>query len=171
MSFVGYVQLGDTASIPILARDSARTPVDYDDPPTVRVYGPDGLLPLATTTGALLDDGAITGATNASPIVVTSASHGLTDGTYVTVSGVVGNTAANGTFTVTRVDGNTFELDGSTGNGSYTSGGGWHVTGLYAYDVAATLANGFEVGRTYTCLVQGEVAGEPTADTQVFIVT
>jgi len=68
---------------------------------------------------------AVTGATNASPIVVTSTGHALNTGDAVSISGVAGNTAANGTFTVTKVDANTFSLNGSTGNAAYTSGGTW----------------------------------------------
>lgn len=66
---------------------------------------------------------AVTGATNASPIVITTAAHGLATGDVVTIASVGGNTAANGTFRVTVVSSTTFQLDGSTGNGSYTSGG------------------------------------------------
>lgn len=66
----------------------------------------------------------VTGATNAGPIVITtSASHGLSSGDTVTITGVVGNTAANGTFQITVVDADEFALDGSTGNGAYVSGG------------------------------------------------
>lgn len=65
----------------------------------------------------------ITAASNATPIVITSNNHYLATGQTVTISGVEGNTAANGTFTITRVSDNTFSLDGSSGNGSYTSGG------------------------------------------------
>lgn len=169
--FIGYVQLGETLSAVVLTRDSARTPVNLDALPSVRVYGPDGLVAAATTAGTLLDTGAITGATNATPIVITSAAHGLTDGTYVTISGVGGNAAANGSFSVTRLSASTFELDGSTGNGTYTSGGTWSVAGLYRYTVDATAAHGFEVGLCYTALIQGEVAGVETAETQTFIVT
>jgi hypothetical protein len=68
---------------------------------------------------------AVTGASNASPIVVTSAGHSLNTGDAISISGVAGNTAANGTFTVTKVDANTFSLNGSTGNAAYTSGGTW----------------------------------------------
>lgn len=66
---------------------------------------------------------AVTGATNASPIVITTAAHGLATGDVVTVASVGGNTAANGTFRVTVVSSTTFQLDGTTGNGAYTSGG------------------------------------------------
>jgi hypothetical protein len=68
---------------------------------------------------------AVSGATNASPIVVTSTGHSLNTGDAISISGVAGNTAANGTFTVTKVDANTFSLNGSTGNAAYTSGGTW----------------------------------------------
>ena len=68
--------------------------------------------------------GAITGATNASPIVVTTTSaHGLLTGDQVQIAGVVGNTAANGLFLATFLTATTFSLQGSTGNGVYTSGG------------------------------------------------
>src|SRR5262245_24864949 len=46
----------------------------------------------------------ITNASNATPIVITSVGHGLTNGTQITVTGVTGNTAANGAWTVTVVD-------------------------------------------------------------------
>lgn len=65
----------------------------------------------------------LTDATNASPIVVTCANHYLATGQTVTISGVTGNTAANGTYKVTDLTNNTFSLDGSTGNGAYVSGG------------------------------------------------
>jgi len=66
----------------------------------------------------------ITNATNATPIVITtSIAHGFTNGQQVGVSGVVGNTAANGTFTVANAAAMTFELSGSSGNGAYISGG------------------------------------------------
>lgn len=70
----------------------------------------------------------ITDATNATPIVVTSAGHGLLTGDGVEQSGVGGNTAANGDFWVTRVTDNTYSLQDLShvnvaGNGAYTSGG------------------------------------------------
>lgn len=65
-----------------------------------------------------------------SPIVVTSAAHGLTTGTRVAISGVGGNTAANGTWVITKIDDDRFSLNGSTTNGVYTSGGTWTVLDL-----------------------------------------
>ncbi len=66
---------------------------------------------------------AIAAAANASPIQVTAANHGFSSGETVVISGVGGNTAANGTWQITVVDANNFTLNGSAGNGAYTSGG------------------------------------------------
>lgn len=66
---------------------------------------------------------AISAATNASPIQITAAANALVTGQTVTISGVLGNTAANGTWVVTVLNSTTFTLNGSTGNGTYTSGG------------------------------------------------
>lgn len=68
---------------------------------------------------------AIAGATNASPIVLTMP-QGLcvASGQPLTVTGVTGNTAANGAWnSVTVIDATHVSLDGSTGNGAYVSGG------------------------------------------------
>lgn len=68
---------------------------------------------------------AITGATNTASIDITSAAHGLKTGDRVRITGVQGNTAANGTFAVTVIDANTFRLKGVAGTGAYTVGGTW----------------------------------------------
>jgi len=167
--YLGFVDLGDTLNGCVQVR-SGDTPTDADASPSVHVYGSSGT-PLTTTTGSLKDSGSITGATNASPIVITSASHGLTTGTRVTVASVGGNTAANGDFTVTRVDANTFSLDGSTGNASYTSGGTWHVSGLYGFSIQATAGNGFASGSTYSVLISCEVSSTAWAELFSFTVT
>ena len=73
--------------------------------------------------GAALTPLAITGATNATPIVITTAAHGMVTPDVVTIAGVGGNTAANGTWIITRLTATTFSLRGSVGNGAYTSGG------------------------------------------------
>ena len=65
----------------------------------------------------------VTAATNASPIVITTATHGLSTGDIVTISGALGNTAANGTWIITVLTSTTFSLDGSAGSGAWTSGG------------------------------------------------
>ena len=63
-------------------------------------------------------------ATNASPIeITTTAAHGLTTGESVYITGVLGNTGANGSFSITSTGASTFTLNGSVGTGAYTSGG------------------------------------------------
>lgn len=149
--FQGFVTIEGTLYGVLLVKNSSGTPINADSLPTFRVYGPSGYTGVSGTS-SLLSSGSVTGATNATPIVITSASHGLTTGARVTVASVGGNTAANGTFTVTRVDANTFSLDTSVGNGAYTSGGTWNVTGAYRFQVACTSANTFASGYNYQAL-------------------
>lgn len=70
----------------------------------------------------------ITGATNATPIVITIVGHGLLTGMTVTIADVTGNTAANGTWAITALTADTFSLDTSVGNGAYAGGGTCLVT-------------------------------------------
>lgn len=65
----------------------------------------------------------IYGASDASPIVISSRNHGLTTGQIISITGVGGNTSANGVWSITVVDANNYSLNLSTGNGAYTSGG------------------------------------------------
>jgi hypothetical protein len=67
---------------------------------------------------------AITGATNAAPIVVTtSLAHGYSTGDVIQLSGATGNTAANGIWKVTVTSSTQFSLDDSSGNGTYGASG------------------------------------------------
>jgi hypothetical protein len=67
----------------------------------------------------------VTGASNATPIVITiSGTHSMYTGRVVEVHGLVGNTSANDKFfQITRVSSSQFSLQGSSGNGTWTSGG------------------------------------------------
>lgn len=70
----------------------------------------------------------ITGATNATPIVVTATAHGYETGDTVYIEGVLGNTNTNGYRLITVLSANTFSLKtlagvNVAGNGAYTSGG------------------------------------------------
>ena len=91
------------------------------------------ILPPTSLTGIAVERGIssvqpITGATNTSPIsITTSSSHGLATGAIVTIIGVLGNIGANGTWPITVTSGTTFTLTGSTGTGAYTSGGTAYV--------------------------------------------
>jgi hypothetical protein len=91
---------------------TTRSPMTYIGDPSQT----NGLLPIAGVP--------VSGATNATPIVVaTTAAHGVSTGDTVRISGVLGNTAANGRWTATSVDATHFQLNGSVGNGVYASGG------------------------------------------------
>ena len=73
----------------------------------------------------------ITGVTNSStgPIIITTNSTAaLTTGETVTISGVGGNLAANGIYTITVINSTEFSLNGTTGSGNYTSGGTWSLS-------------------------------------------
>lgn len=78
--------------------------------------GPYGAIPATGTK-------AITAASNAAPIVVTSASHGYQSGQSLDIAGVGGNTNANGRWDILVIDANNYSLVGSQGNSAYTSGG------------------------------------------------
>jgi hypothetical protein len=68
---------------------------------------------------------AITGATTATPIVITTGSaHGLSTGDEAYVNSVLGLNA-NGLWTVTVLTATTFSLDTSVGVGAYTAATGW----------------------------------------------
>lgn len=66
---------------------------------------------------------------------VTSAAHGLITGQSITLVGINGATGATGTFLITKIDANTFDLQGSSFGGTYTDGGEWADT----YNDAAAL--------------------------------
>lgn len=68
----------------------------------------------------------VSNASNTTPIQITTSTPitGLNNGDYVNVSGVGGNTAANGTWIITFIDTTNFTLNNSIGNGTYTSSTG-----------------------------------------------
>lgn len=149
--FQGFVNLEGTLHGSVLVVDTSDTPINADAVPTYRIYGPNGFVESGAT--ALKDTAAITAASQTNPIVITSTAHGLTTGARVTITGVGGNTAANGTWIITRQTADTFSLDGSTANGAYTTGGTWNVTGLYGYEITALGVDGYEAGEVYQVLL------------------
>lgn len=168
-NFFGLVPIGTALGGTIVTRNGSNVPTDAAALPTYRVYGPSGIMQSGTGSLSLKDSGNIATASNASPVVIHTASHGLNTGTLVKSSGVTGNSGANVTATVTVVDGDNFSLDGSTGTGAGT-GGTWHVAGLYNFTYTPTLANGFQQGTTYTVYVTASVGGNTISDTFTFVV-
>jgi hypothetical protein len=95
----------------------------YTDDTTDPVLGQAFGLTVASDASAAYSQAVLT-ATNASPIVVGVASTvGLANGMVVTLADATGNTAANGSFEIADLTGDSFALVGSTGNGAYTGGG------------------------------------------------
>ncbi|MEX0585064.1 MAG: hypothetical protein WD176_00370, partial [Pirellulales bacterium] len=66
--------------------------------------------------------------------VTTQVAHGFQTGDRVRISGVLGNTAANGDFTVTVTSGTTFSLNGAIGNGTFIASGADVVNRLVTLD-------------------------------------
>lgn len=123
--------------------------------------------------------GSVTDATNATPIVITSVTHGLKTNDVVTIANVMGNFAANGTFAITRVDADTFSLQNSAGSnvagtGTYTSGGTWFkgsarcgiVSSTNATPIVVTTGtHGFAVGDLVT--IEGHLTNTNAVGTWV----
>lgn len=170
-NFVGFVTLGETKEGVLLVRNASGVPINADSFPTFRVYGPEGPMTNGTGTCSFLHTDSVEDATNASPIVITSTAHGLETGMRVTIAGVLGNTAANGTFTVTKVNANQFSLQTSVGSGVYTSGGTWNVTGAYAYEVPALGADGYEAGQSQKVLFTYTIAAAAMGQVHTFMVS
>lgn len=85
------------------------------DPMLVALFGQNATV--------MAGSGSITAATNATPIVVSQAAHGFSNGDVVAVNGVPGNLAANGIWVIANVTAGSYELVGSSGSGASTSGG------------------------------------------------
>lgn len=137
MGWLGtFVRSTDSIKLFIVVRDTSRVLTQADGSVTLRSWGDAGVD--LTTTADPLVSLTVTDATNANPIVVTtSAVHGLRSGMRVTISGVLGNTNANGTHVITVLSTTTFSIP-VAGNGAYTSGGTVNRTGLYYKTIACT---------------------------------
>lgn len=122
----------------------------------------------------------ITYATNGGEITLTTnaALTGLTDGDWVVVSGVAGNSAANGSFKARDVSGSTFTLEGSVGTGTYTYGGivyEYPSTSLQINDVSGpgiaqmtVTADTTTLSSMSTVLIQGVIGN--TAANGIFLI-
>lgn len=80
---------------------------------------------------------AITGAasdgSSSNEVRITSNAHGLANGDRVTIKSVIGTTEANGTWVVSGVATNTFDLVGSVFSNTYISGGQWTKAGTFDF--------------------------------------
>ena len=105
----------------------------------------------ATSYAAQAKTVTITGATNATPIVVTATAHGLYTGDLISISGITGNTNANGFFKVTRLTADTFSLQNYStgadiaGNGAY-GGSPAAITGIVQAERFVTVTGSAQFG-------------------------
>ena len=159
--FKGYMRQGTGRTFPVaLYNDATGSVIEPDaGSGTFRIYGQSFV---QNGTIAPLETGSVTNASNTNPISITSNLHGLTSGQFVTITGVLGNTNANVTAgLISRVDANTFNLVGVTGNGAYVSGGSWNTSGLYGVTLSDADSLNYDPASVYTCVVSYTVAGVP----------
>jgi hypothetical protein len=132
-----------------------------------------------TWSTALASVGAITAASNAKPIQITSTNHGLTTGQTVTIVGVQGLAAANNTpanpfWTITVVNPNAFTLNGSDGSASATAGTGGYWSRnpgpTYLMGMTGTGIN-LNTGRGYALSQGSTLTIEPNANGSITNVT
>ncbi|MFM9068273.1 MAG: TolB family protein, partial [Planctomycetota bacterium] len=113
--------------------------IDQTLPPTGTTFGGSNWQSLGTIrTAEVQRGGEVTAASVPAPIVITSQSHGLSNGEIVVVSDVKGNTAANGQWIVTKINDNQFSLNGSSGNAPFTGIGSWSADPIKFTLAAAT---------------------------------
>lgn len=114
---------------------------------------------------------AVTSSTDATPIVVTATSHGLTTGDSVLIFGHTTNVAANGIYRVVVVTANTYQLkDANTGANVAGSGGGAGASGLMVASPKIISVEDFtnivlQVGTSGTATLTLKVAGALGANT------
>lgn len=168
--FQGFIDEGTASNILFQLRGNSNEPVEPDAAPAFKVFGANGLVASGSGQAASFESGNVAGATNASPIVITAASHTVVTGQSVTIASVGGNTAANGQFIATYVSSTQFSLAGSTGNGAYTSGGTWRTTGLYKVTLSGAILNSLEAGKTYTVVITFTLSGQQRVMQQTFTV-
>lgn len=132
---------------------------------TSSVYTVQNQVPLLDANGEVMNDGAgnpilqevrslyldgavpvvgavakpVTNVVNKSYIDITSNYHGLASGDRVRITGVEGNTGANGNYSVIVISENVFRLRGASSTGEYTTGGRWvRLAGNVPFPGAAT---------------------------------
>lgn len=118
------------------------------------------------TKGPIGANVSITSSTNATPIVVTATSHGLTTGDTVLIDNHSTNTNANGVWTVNVLTSSTFQLlnaDGSNSTGNGTGG----ATGTISNITSAVVTLASEITKNIACYGNRNVSSTWTASANV----
>lgn len=174
-SHIGFVTAGDDLLIPLLTRTPGTLIVaSADAAPSYVIYDSDGLNQVvAGGSGpfALRHSGTVTGCVTSGGLIkiTTPTTHGLVTGQVVDVASVGGVAAATGTWPITVVNSTSFTLNGSTFSGVYTSGGTWHVTGLYVAVHEIDEAE-YVAGKTYQIVCTYLNDGDPMVEVLYFTV-
>lgn len=134
------------------------------------MYHIDGKIKVvAAAPASLSTTGNITGATQANPVVITSAAHGLVNGQVVYLAALGGMTQVNNrAFTVAGATTNNFQLSGENGSGygAYTSGGTWSlVRPVYVEPLKEAINDGATVSLGSAA---GFVSGNHAKNARVF---
>lgn len=169
MRFVGFVELEQTIVLGVTTRNGSIVPVNSDTaPPTYMVYA--DAVPLVNGNTSFHHTGSISSAANNGSGLyrITSTGHGLQTGQRVTITGT--SVAADGTFLVTRIDADNFDLQSST-YGSSAATGTWNTTGRYKASIAATTANGYQRGKMYRVELDFKISSTSYGDELCFMVT
>jgi hypothetical protein len=169
--FQGFVSLNEQFSGIFISRSTSRSPVDADSNPRYRVYSPSGILIANGSCTPITKVGVVSASQNTPIVIVTDAPHNIYTGDRVSVSGVVGNTAANGHFNATRIDEISFSLDNSAGVASYVSGGTVKQAGVYGLQLMVEASSGFEAGKTYVAVITYQIGGSTFSEQISFVVT
>lgn len=145
--------------LPFLFTDPATGEADDADAlPTFRVFGQNG--PVGNGAMSLFEDGNISAITTGATTIVTSAGHGLSVGSVVTIASAGGTTGVNGTHVVTAVTGDTFSFNDTVTSGTYTSGGVWHSTGMYGATLDSAIRSALAIGSSYVVLGYGTFSND-----------
>lgn len=110
----------------------------------------------------------IIGATNASPIrIQTATAHGKATGDVVTIAGVMGNTAANGTHVVTVIDADEMDLLNSWGNGAFSQPS---FTADDTTDTITSAGHGLSDDRAVRLFTDGVLPGGLSVGTTYYVI-
>lgn len=170
--FAGFVVLGDTLNSMLLTTDSNGQAIMPDTFPSFVVVGESGTVLSGTSTYTRNLTGA-SASGGGGLITVTANAHGLQTAARVFLSGFSGTLAStinNNFYVITRVDANTFTLDGTAASGTAT-GGNVALVGAFNPGIVCSQGNGFSAGRAYVLLWSYKVSGQSRAAQHTFMVT